>query len=116
MKLARSACSATRCRAAAPDPIQVSAGEYSLYIVRCADGSLYTGIATDVERRLREHESGTRGAKFLRGKGPLQLEFAECLGDRSTASQIEYRVKQLERGRKEELIAGRYSLADLVPG
>lgn len=93
----------------------MSAGEYSLYIVRCADGSLYTGIAIDVERRLREHESGIRGAKFLRGKGPLRLEFIECLGDRSTASQVEYRVKRLERGRKEELIAGRYSLDELLP-
>jgi len=93
----------------------MSAGEYSLYIVRCADGSLYTGIAIDVERRLREHESGARGAKFLRGKGPLRLEFSECLGDRSTASQIEYRVKQMQRGRKEELIAGRYSLDELLP-
>lgn len=89
---------------------------YSLYIVRCADGSLYTGIATDVERRLREHQSGVRGAKFLRGKGPLRLEFTECLGDRSIALQVEYRVKQLERERKEELIAGQHSLADLVPG
>jgi len=93
----------------------MSAGEYNLYIVRCADGSLYTGIAIDVERRLREHESGIRGAKFLRGKGPLRLEFTECLGDRSTASQVEYRVKRLERGRKEELIAGRYSLDELLP-
>ena len=93
----------------------MSAGEYSLYIVRCADGSLYTGIAIDVERRLCEHESGARGAKFLRGKGPLRLEFSECLGDRSTASQIEYRVKQMQRGRKEELIAGRYSLDELLP-
>lgn len=93
----------------------MNAGEYSLYIVRCADGSLYTGIAIDVERRLREHEDGVRGAKYLRGKGPLQLEFAERLGDRSMASQVEFRVKQLERGRKEDLIAGRYSLADLIP-
>jgi putative endonuclease len=92
----------------------VSAGEFNLYIVRCADGSLYTGIATDVERRLREHETGGRGAKFLRGKGPLRLEYSTQLGDRSTASQMEYRVKRLERGQKEELIAGRCSLADLL--
>ncbi len=92
----------------------MSAGEYSLYIVRCSDGSLYTGIATDVDRRLREHQSGKRGAKYLRGKGPLRLEFAECLGDRSTASQVECRVKQLERWRKEDLIAGRFSLHDLA--
>ena len=47
--------------------------QFSLYIVRCADGQLYTGIATDVTKRLAEHESGPRGAKFLRGKGPLEV-------------------------------------------
>ncbi len=90
-------------------------GEYSLYIVRCADGTLYTGIATDVERRIREHESGTRGAKYLRGRGPLNLEFCKHLGDRARAQQFEYRVKQLERDKKEALIAGYRSLAELVP-
>jgi putative endonuclease len=91
------------------------AGEYSLYIVRCADGTLYTGIAIDVERRIREHESGARGAKYLRGRGPLNLEFSESLGDRARAQQLEYRVKQLERDKKEALISGRYSLAELLP-
>ncbi len=90
-------------------------GDYSLYIVRCADGSLYTGIAIDVERRIQEHGSGTRGAKYLRGKGPLRLEFEQRVGNRSVASQIEYHVKQLDRPGKEDLIAGRFSLADLDP-
>lgn len=94
---------------------QAAVGEYSLYIVRCADGSLYTGIAIDVERRIREHESGARGAKYLRGKGPLRLELVQCLGDRSTASQVEFRVKQLDRAHKEQLIDGRYSLQRLLP-
>ncbi len=89
-------------------------GEYSLYIVRCSDGSLYTGIATDVGRRIREHEQGTRGARYLRGKGPLTLEFSAALGDRGTAQQLEYRVKRLERGQKEALIAGDRTLAELV--
>lgn len=90
-------------------------GNYSLYIVRCADGSLYTGIATDVERRIQEHESGTRGAKYLRGKGPLQLEFEQRVGDRSDASLFEYHVKKLDRSGKEDLISGQASLTDLVP-
>lgn len=90
-------------------------GDYSLYIVRCADGSLYTGIATDVERRLREHESGIRGAKYLRGKGPLRLEYEQHLGDRSIAAQAEFRIKRLDREHKEELIAGHCSLAKLLP-
>jgi putative endonuclease len=93
----------------------VTASDYSLYIVRCADGTLYTGIAVDVERRIREHESSARGAKYLRGRGPLNLEFSECLGDRARAQKLEYRVKQLERDRKEALIAGQSSLAELLP-
>jgi putative endonuclease len=93
----------------------MSSGEYSLYIVRCNDGSLYTGIAIDVERRIREHESGSRGAKYLRGKGPLHLVFSAALGDRGTAQQVEYRVKRLERDRKEALIAGQCTLADVAP-
>jgi len=92
----------------------MNAGEYSLYIVRCADGSLYTGIAIDVERRLVEHARGNRGAKYLRGKGPLQLVFSERLGDRSRASQAEFRVKRLDKGQKEQLIAGQHSLAELL--
>lgn len=90
-------------------------GNYSLYIVRCADGSLYTGIATDVGRRIREHEDGSRGAKYLRGKGPLRLEFEQRLGDRSVASRVEFGIKRLDRARKEELITGQYSLTDLLP-
>lgn len=87
--------------------------EFSLYIVRCADGTLYTGIATDVKRRLSEHESGLRGARFLRGKGPLQIVFSEVVGDRSTASRLEYRVKKLDRSKKLELIDGQSRLDDL---
>ena len=92
----------------------MSTGEYSLYIVRCNDGTLYTGIAIDVERRIREHESGVRGAKYLRGKGPLKLEFCAAMGNRGTAQQFEHRVKRLERERKEALIAGHWSLAELA--
>lgn len=87
---------------------------FSLYILRCADDSLYTGIASDVNRRIAEHETGGRGAKYLRGKQPLRLEFSSEVGDRATASRLEYRVKQLSRAQKEALIAGRRSIADLL--
>lgn len=87
---------------------------FSLYIVRCADDTLYTGIATDVTNRIAEHERGTRGARYLRGKGPLRLEFNEPVGDRSTASRLEYRVKQLSRQQKEALIRGDHSLSALL--
>lgn len=87
---------------------------FSLYIIRCADDTLYTGIAADVGRRISEHESGPRGAKFLRGKGPLRLEFVEQVGDRAIASTLEYRVKQLSKARKEALIDGSEMLRDLL--
>ena len=91
----------------------MAGAEYSLYIVRCVDGSLYAGIAVDVERRLAEHAGGPKGARFLRGKGPLELVFRQVVGDRSRASRLEYRVKRLGRAAKEALIAGRCSLDDL---
>ena len=87
---------------------------FSLYIVRCADDSLYTGIATDVPHRITQHENGTRGARYLRGKGPLKLELIEPVGDRSRASRLEYRVKQLSRQQKEALIWGDQSLSALL--
>ena len=88
--------------------------EFSLYIVRCANGSLYTGIATDVERRLEEHASGLRGARFLRGKGPLELVFSARAGDRAAASRLEHRVKRLSRAQKLALIDGSFRLAELA--
>jgi putative endonuclease len=87
--------------------------QYSLYILRCADGSLYTGIALDVGKRLQEHESGRRGAKYLRGRRPLTLEFQEPIGGRRAASQAEYLVKNLPKFVKERLISGATSLAEL---
>lgn len=92
----------------------MSSATFSLYIVRCSDNTLYTGIAADVSRRISEHESGPRGAKYLRGKGPLRLVFAEQVGDRAIASALEHRVKQLSRARKEALISGREALRDLL--
>lgn len=88
--------------------------EFSLYIVRCRDGALYTGIATDVEKRLAEHASGVRGAKFLRGKGPLELVFSQIVGDRARALRIEHRVKRLTRGQKLALVRGDRRLDELA--
>lgn len=98
--------------AATPDAA-VAETEFSLYILRCADGSLYTGIAADVDKRLAQHESGIRGAKYLRGRAPLQIVFAEVAGNRATASQLEYRVKKLSRAKKLDLVDGRIRLNDL---
>ena len=75
-----------------------------LYILRCGDGSLYTGITTDVQRRLEEHRSGT-GAKYTRGRSPLELVYREVCGSHSNALKREYAVKRLARQEKLELIA-----------
>lgn len=73
-----------------------------VYMLRCGDGSLYTGIATDVERRLSEHESqGPKGAKYLRGRLPLEIVYRREIGTRSGASKEELRIKRL--GVKEKL-------------
>lgn len=95
-----------------PDP-RDSRDDYSLYIVRCADGSYYTGIACDVERRLDEHRNGRRGAKYLRGRMPIDLVFERTVGERGIAQSLEYRVKKMSRTEKEDLVAGRIDLAAL---
>ena len=78
---------------------------WSVYLVRCSDGALYTGIATDVARRFEEHVEG-RGAKSLRGRGPLELVFEREVESRSTALKLEYRIKQLAKADKEALATG----------
>ena len=74
-----------------------------MYIVRCRDGSLYTGIATDVERRVADHLAN-KGAKYLRGRGPLKLVFKKQVGEKGRALKVERKVKRLPRHEKEALI------------
>lgn len=77
-----------------------------VYILRCADGSLYTGVATDLERRLREHNAG-RGARYTRGRAPVALVYQERCADRRGAARREHRIKRLSRAAKLGLLAGR---------
>ena len=86
---------------------------WSVYLVRCGDGTLYTGIATDVDRRLEEHRAG-RGARYLRGRGPLRLALRREIGDRALALRGEARGKKRPRARTEELIARRRLLDQLA--
>lgn len=74
-----------------------------LYILRCGDDTLYTGIATDVEKRLQQHQCG-KGAKYTRGRGPLELAYWETCGTHSEALRREYTVKALNREEKLRLI------------
>ena len=79
--------------------------DWYLCLVRCHDGSLYTGITTDVARRFAEHrENKGAGAKYLRGRGPLILVFQKKLGSRSLVLAMESKVKKLSKVRKEELV------------
>lgn len=77
--------------------------KWYVYILRCGDGTLYTGITTDVPRRLRMHRSG-RGAKYTRGRQPLELVYTEACDDHSQALKREWQIKQLPRAEKEKLI------------
>lgn len=89
---------------------------WSLYLIRTGDGSLYTGVSTDVQRRFAEHENTdkkNKGAKALRGRGPLNLVFKIVVGDRSDALKLEYRIKQLSRTDKERLIGRGTNLEEL---
>ena len=74
-----------------------------LYILKCADDSLYTGITTDVERRIKQHTEG-KGAKYTRGKVPLKLVYKKRFKNRSLASKREAAIKKLTREEKIKLI------------
>ena len=74
-----------------------------LYILRCKDGTLYTGITTDVEKRFEAHCSG-KGAKYTRGRGPLELVYRETCQNHSQALKREWEIKAMSREKKQELI------------
>ncbi len=79
--------------------------DWCLYIIRCRDGTLYTGISTDIDRRFAEHQGrGDAGSKYLKGRAPLTLLFQERLGSRSLALKVENQVKKLSKAQKEKMI------------
>ena len=73
-----------------------------VYMLRCGDGSLYTGITDDIAKRLSAHQAG-KGAKYTRGRGPLELAYAQQVSDKSGALRREYALKQLKKKEKEKL-------------
>lgn len=76
---------------------------WQLYLLRCGDGTLYTGIALDAQKRLLAHQKG-RGAKYTRGRGPLKLVYTEACANHSEALKRELEVKAMTREEKEALI------------
>jgi putative endonuclease len=78
---------------------------WTVYLARCRDGSLYTGVTTDPERRMAEHNSGS-GGSYTRSRIPLVIVYCEPANDRSGALRREYAIKRLSRAQKEDLVAG----------
>ncbi|MGH8222811.1 MAG: GIY-YIG nuclease family protein [Woeseiaceae bacterium] len=89
---------------------------WSVYLLKCADGSVYTGIATDVARRVAEHEAGPRGAKYLRGRGPFELLYQAEVGSRSDAGRVELGIKKLRNAEKLDGETLRALIAELMAG
>ena len=91
-----------------------------VYMIRADDHSLYTGVTTDVKRRLAEHKAETsgpyRGAKALKGKRNLKLVYSFAAADQSQALKLEYAIKQLPKARKETLVAGQLPISELLAG
>ncbi len=77
--------------------------DHYVYVLECADGSLYTGYTTDLERRVAEHNAGD-GAKYTRGRTPVEVVHVEAFDTKSAAMSREYEVKQLSRAAKERLV------------
>ncbi|MFC3477779.1 GIY-YIG nuclease family protein [Halobacterium litoreum] len=73
-----------------------------VYVVECSDGTYYTGYTTDVQRRVAEHDAGD-GAKYTRGRTPVELRYTESFESKSAAMSREYEIKQLSRSEKAEL-------------
>ncbi len=77
---------------------------YYVYILKCGDGTLYTGWTNDLDARLTAHREG-RGAKYTRGRGPLELVYAKEFASKNEALKAEYQIKRMMRDQKEQLIA-----------
>jgi len=77
---------------------------YFVYILECSDKSLYTGITTDITKRLDEHNTSVKGAKYTKARRPVKLLYSETSENRSTASKREYAIKKLSREKKLQLI------------
>jgi putative endonuclease len=79
-------------------------GIWHVYIVRCIDGTLYTGITNDLDKRIEAHNSGKDGARYTRSRRPVKLVYSEEAESKSAASRLEYQLKKLPRAKKEKLV------------
>lgn len=89
-----------------------TSSQYYVYILRCADGTLYTGIATDVMRRFKEHQSGT-ASKYTRARTAVSVVYTEACANRSDALKRECAIKRMSRKEKDALLSGMVDCVDL---
>ena len=80
--------------------------KWYIYLVRCSDGTLYTGITNDLGRRIREHNSEKGGARYTRSRRPVELVYSESAGSRSEAAKREYRIKRMTLSDKRKMLKG----------
>ena len=82
----------------------VAENTWCVYMVRCSDGTLYTGITKNLEKRIEAHNSGRDGARYTRSRRPVRLVYAKQAASKTAAARLEYRIKKLKRSKKNELI------------
>ena len=75
-----------------------------LYVIHCSDDTLYTGVTTDISRRIHEHNTSSKGAKYTRTRRPVELVYSVDFDNRSSAQKAEYKFKKLTRTQKDEVI------------
>jgi putative endonuclease len=78
--------------------------DWFVYILQCSDKTLYTGVTTNIERRVEEHNTGNKGAKYTAARRPVRLVYSEQLDSRSSAQKREHKIKSLSRQQKQHLI------------
>jgi putative endonuclease len=78
---------------------------YHVYILHCSDNTFYTGISSDIEKRVKEHNGSPKGAKYTRSRRPVKLVYSEACATKGDALKREIAIKKLNRRQKEQLIA-----------
>jgi putative endonuclease len=86
--------------------VQSSTNTWWVYLVRCNDNSLYAGVTTDLERRIKEHNTSKLGAKYTRARRPVSLAYQESAKNKSLACKREYQIRKLSKIKKESLVTG----------
>lgn len=87
---------------------------YYVYILRCEDNSLYTGITTDLERRFSEHLNSDKGAKYTKSHKPVKIASAFGVATKSEALKLECAIKKMKKPRKEMLVVGELDISSLL--